>query len=174
MKKEMYILWDFLLQIKKNLSNSKGDYSFYYSQLPWSGNCYSGITKGRPPRRHSSGATDLYVQIQNRPDLETIVITNIPKEVARLLEAFCIKYSETYFGLHKLGDTEIIPGKALNKKHERMWEKQIPELIVNGNNIKCLIRGQTYNYQREGISRNQRVHSTIYRRDVEIYKRFYS
>ena len=114
------------------------------------------------------------MQIQNRPDLETIVITNIPKEVARLLEAFCIKYSETYFGLHKLGDTEIIPGKALNKKHERMWEKQIPELVVNGNNIECLIRGQTNNYQRKGISCNQGVHSTIHRRNVKIYKGFYN
>ena len=170
----MYILWDFLLQIKKYLSNSKGDYSFYYSQLRWSENCYSGITKGRPPRRHSSGATDLYMQIQNNPDLETIVISNIPKEVARLLEAFCIKYSEIYFGLHKLGDTEIIPGKALNKKHERMWEKQIPELVVNGNNIECLIRGQTNNYQRKGISCNQGVHSTIHRRNVKIYKGFYN
>ncbi len=170
----MYILWDFLLQIKKYLSNSKGDYSFYYSQLRWSGNCYSGITKGRPPRRHSNGSTDLYMQIQNNPDLETIVISNIPKDVARLLEAFCIKYSEIYFGLHKPGDTEIIPGKALNKKHERMWEKQIPELVVNGNNIECLIRGQTNNYQRKGISCNQGVHSTIHRRNVKIYKGFYN
>ena len=91
------------------------------------------------------------MQIQNDPDLETIIISNIPEDVARLLEAFCIKYSEIHFGLHKSGDTEIIPGKALNKKHERMWEKQIPELIVNGNNIKCLIGGQTHNYQRKGI-----------------------
>lgn len=170
----MYILWDFLLQIKKYLSNSKGDYSFYHSQLRWTGNCYSGITKGRPPRRHKNKPIDLYSQIQNNPDLETITISNIPKEVARLLEAFCIKYSEIYFGLHKPNDSEIIPGKALNKKHEREWEKQIPELIVNGNNIECLIRRQTHNYQRKGISRNQGVHSTIHRRDVEIYKRFCS
>lgn len=174
MKKEMYILWDFLLQIKKNLSNSKGDYGFYYSWLPSSGNNYSGITKGCPPRRHSNGPTDLYMQIQNRTDLETIVITNIPKEVARLLEAFCIKYSAIYFGLHKPGATEIIPGKALNKKHEYMWEKQIPELIVNGNNIECLIRRQTYNYQRKGVFCNKGVCSAIYRRDVEIYKGFHN
>ena len=173
MKKEMYILWDFLLQIKKSLSNSKGDYSFYHSQLRWSGNCYSGITKGCPPRKHSSGPTDLYVQIQNSPDLETIVITNISMEVARFLEAFCIKYSEIYFGLHKPGDTEIIPGKSLNKKHERMWEKQIPELIINGNNIECLIKRQAHNYQREGIFCNKGVHSTVYRRNVEIHKRLY-
>ena len=114
------------------------------------------------------------MQVQNNPDLETIVISNIPKEVARLLEAFCIKYSEIYFGLHKSGDTEIIPGRALNKKHERMWEKQIPELIVNGNNIKCLIGGQTYNYQRKGIFCNKGICSTIYRRDVEIYKGFHN
>ena len=114
------------------------------------------------------------MQIQNNPNLETIIISNISEEVARLLEAFCIKYSEIHFGLHKLGDTEIIPGKSLNKKHERAWEKQIPELVVNGNNIKCLIGGQTYNYQRKGIFCNQGVHSTIHRRDVEIYKRFYS
>ena len=173
MKKEMHILWDFLLQIKKSLSNSKGDYSFYHSQLRWSGNCYSGITKGRPPRRHKNKSADLYYQIQNNPDLETITISNIPKEVARLLEAFCIKYSETYFGLHKPGDTEIIPGKSLNKKHERMWEKQIPELIINGNNIECLIKRQAHNYQREGIFCNKGVHSTIYRRNVEIHKRLY-
>ena len=170
----MYILWDFLLQIKKYLSNSKGDYSFYHSQLRLSGNCYSGITRGRPPRYHKNKPTDLYSQIQNNPNLETIVITNISKDIARLLEAFCIKYSEIYFGLHKLGDTEIIPGKALNKKHERMWEKQIPELVVNGNNIECLIRGQTNNYQRKGISCNQGVHSTIHRRNVKIYKGFYN
>ena len=114
------------------------------------------------------------MQVQNNPDLETIVIPNIPKEVARLLEAFCIKYSEIYFGLHKSGDTEIILGRALNKKHERMWEKQIPELIVNGNNIKCLIRGQTYNYQRKGIFCDKGLHSTIHRRDVEIYKGFHN
>ena len=114
------------------------------------------------------------MKIQNNPDLETIVISNIPKDVARLLEAFCIKYSEIHFGLHKLGDIEIIPGKALNKKHERTWEKQIPELIVNGNNIECLIRRQTYNYQRKGIFCNKRICSTIYRRDVEIYKGFYN
>ena len=114
------------------------------------------------------------MQIQNDSDLKTIIISNIPKDVARLLEAFCIKYSEIHFGLHKSGDTEIIPGKALNKKHERMWEKQIPELIVNGNNIECLIGGQTHNYQRKGIFRNQGVHSTIHRQDVEVYKRFCS
>ena len=170
----MYILWDFLLQIKKYLSNSRGDYSFYHSQLRFSENCYSGITRGHPPRRHKNKSADLYSQIQNNPDLKTITISNIPKEVARLLEAFCIKYSETYFGLHKLGDTEIIPGKALNKKHERMWEKQIPELIVNGNNIECLIRRQTYNYQRKGIFCNKGLHSTIHRRNVKIYKGFYN
>ena len=170
----MYILWDFLLQIKKNLSNSKGDYGFYYSWLPSSGNNYSGITKGSPPRRHSNGPTDLYMQIQNRPDLETIVITNIPKEVARLLEAFCIKYSAIYFGLHKPGATKIISGKALNKKHEYMWEKQIPELIINGNNIECLTRRQTYNYQRKRVFCNKGICSAIYRRDVEIYKGFHN
>ena len=159
--------------MKKNLSNSKGNYSFYHSQLRWTGNCYSGITKGRPPRKHNSGPTDLYTQIQNKPNLETIVITNISIEVARFLEAFCIKYSEIYFGLHKPGDTEIIPGKSLNKKHERMWEKQIPELIINGNNIECLTRGQTYNYQREGIFCDTGIHSTIHRRNVEIHKRLY-
>ena len=114
------------------------------------------------------------MQVQNNPDLETIVISNIPKEVARLLEAFCIKYSEIYFGLHKSGDTEIIPGRALNKKHERMWEKQIPELIVNGNNIECLIRRQTHNYQRKGIFCNKGICSAIYRRDVEVYKGFHN
>ena len=114
------------------------------------------------------------MQVQNNPDLETIVIPNIPKEVARLLEAFCIKYSEIYFGLHKSNDVEIIPGKALNKKHECMWEKQIPELIINGNNIERLIGGQTHNYQRKGISCNQGVHSTIHQRNVKIYKGFYN
>ena len=170
----MYILWDFLLQIKKYLSNSKGNYSFYYSQLPWSGNCYAGITKGCPPRKHRGGPTDLYTQIQYNPDLKTIIISNISKDVARLLEAFCIRYSEIYIGLHKLGDTEIIPGKALNKKHERVWEKQIPELIINGNNIECLIRRQTYDYQRKGIFCNKGICSAIYRRDVEIYKGFHN
>lgn len=170
----MYILWDFLLQIKKCLLNSKGNYSFYYSQLCWNGNCYSGITKGHPPRRHNKNSTDLYSQIQNNPNLETIVISNIPKEVARLLEAFCIKYSEIYFGLHKPGDTEIIPGKALNKRHEYVWEKQIPELIINGNNLECLIRRQTNNYQRKEIFCNQGVHSTIYRRNVKVYKKLCS
>ena len=114
------------------------------------------------------------MQIQNNPDLETIVIPNIPKDVARLLEAFCIKYSAIYFGLHKLGDTEIIFGKSLNKKHERVWEKQIPELIINGNNIECLIRRQTYNDQSKGIFCNKGLHSAIHRRDVEIYKRLCS
>ena len=170
----MYILWDFLLQIKKYLSNSKGNYSFYYSQLPWSGNCYAGITKGCPPRKHCGGPTDLYAQIQYNPDLKTIIISNISEKVARLLEAFCIRYSEIYIGLHKLGDTEIIPGKALNKKHERMWEKHIPELIINGNNIERLIRRQTYDYQRKGIFCNKGICSTIYRRDVEIYKGFHN
>lgn len=170
----MYILWDFLLQIKKYLSNSKGNYSFYYSQLSWSGNCYAGITKGCPPRKHCGGPTDLYAQIQYNPDLKTIIISNISEKVARLLEAFCIRYSEIYIGLHKLGDTEIIPGKALNKKHERMWEKQIPELIINGNNIERLIRRQTYDYQRKGIFCNKGICSTIYRRDVEIYKGFHN
>lgn len=170
----MYILWDFLLQIKKYLSNSRGNYSFYYSQLSWSGNCYAGITKGCPPRKHCGGPTDLYAQIQYNPDLKTIIISNISEKVARLLEAFCIRYSEIYIGLHKLGDTEIIPGKALNKKHERMWEKQIPELIINGNNIERLIRRQTYDYQRKGIFCNKGICSTIYRRDVEIYKGFHN
>lgn len=63
MKEEIFKLLDLLLLFDKSPRYFYGNYHFYFGYNDT--NCYAGITKNKPPRRHKN---DLYALVQNNLD----------------------------------------------------------------------------------------------------------